>query len=415
MKTVVLALLIALSVIVAGCGYLKPALAPGTDCSAGVVGDTGMEDVTGGAVDDTADDDADDAADDEETADEPEEIETSRGGLPVKTVSEGDLVEFPNLRATDPDGDPIDYTFTSPLNNEGEWQTKKGDAGEYKVVITASDGQATTKQEVIIKVISGNAAPTIELDDVSVSAGDTVVLAPKVSDPDGDEVTVSYSGWMTTNTKETTFDDAGTHDVIVTVEDENGATSSKKVTISVDAPNRDPIIQPISDLAIKEGDKIELLPRVSDPDDDDVTVAFSDPFDSKGVWQTGEGDAGIHQITVTADDGNGGTAEMKFLVAVETDNSAPVISGPSELSFDEGELIDLTEHFDISDAEGDDFTVEYSGWMTSATKQTGSDDQGEYEVTITADDGAAFPTAHTVTITVSDVNQAPVFDPDAFI
>jgi len=301
------------------------------------------------------------------------------------------------------------------LNKEGEWQTKKGDAGEYKVVITASDGKATTKQEVIIKVISGNAAPTIELDDVSVSAGDTVVLAPKVSDPDGDEVTVSYTGWMNTNTKTTSFDDAGSHDVVVTVEDENGATASKKVTITVDAPNRDPTIQPIADLAIKEGDKIELLPRVSDPDGDDVSLEFSKPFDKKGVWQTEEGDAGVHEVTIKADDGNGGTAEISFLVAVETDNSAPVISGPAALSFDEGELIDLTEHFDISDAEGDDFTVGYSGWMTSATYQTGSEDQGEYEVTITADDGAAFPTSHTVAITVSDVNQAPVFDPDAFI
>jgi len=74
-----------------------------------------------------------------------EDIENS--GLPTKTVRAGELISFPNLQATDPDGDPITYIFSNPLDEAGTWQTKEGDEGTYKVSITASDGESTTTQE----------------------------------------------------------------------------------------------------------------------------------------------------------------------------------------------------------------------------------------------------------------------------
>src|SRR3990167_1780809 len=53
--------------------------------------------------------------------------------IPRKEVVEGELVNFPGLRASDPDGDPITYTFSKPLTEKGEWRTNLGDAGEYPV------------------------------------------------------------------------------------------------------------------------------------------------------------------------------------------------------------------------------------------------------------------------------------------
>ena len=87
---------------------------------------------------------------DVELKEPPVEEETS--DLPVKVVTEGDLVSFPNLKATDPDGDPIKYTFSKPLNDKGEWQTKVGDKGEYVVTITASDGTNSVDQKIKIVV-----------------------------------------------------------------------------------------------------------------------------------------------------------------------------------------------------------------------------------------------------------------------
>src|SRR3989344_5666861 len=51
--------------------------------------------------------------------------------IPSIKVTEGQLISFPNLKAVDPDGDTILYTFSAPLNTSGQWLTKEGDAGEY--------------------------------------------------------------------------------------------------------------------------------------------------------------------------------------------------------------------------------------------------------------------------------------------
>src|SRR3989338_3178201 len=61
----------------------------------------------------------------------------------VIIVEETELVSLVPT-ANDPDADLLAYTFTSPLNENGEWQTTYGNAGEYTVTITASDGELTT-------------------------------------------------------------------------------------------------------------------------------------------------------------------------------------------------------------------------------------------------------------------------------
>src|SRR3989338_8854050 len=63
----------------------------------------------------------------------------------VFTVTEGELVKI-KLKATDPDGNPLTYNFSWPLNEKGEWQTKTGDAGQYNVVVTVSDGTKISEE-----------------------------------------------------------------------------------------------------------------------------------------------------------------------------------------------------------------------------------------------------------------------------
>ena len=65
-------------------------------------------------------------------------------------------------KAEDPDKDTLTFTFTSPLDDNGEWQTNYGDAGEYTVTITASDGLLTTSKEVLIIVKKKEEAPVLE-------------------------------------------------------------------------------------------------------------------------------------------------------------------------------------------------------------------------------------------------------------
>ena len=343
----------------------------------------------------------------EELIEELEEIakvEEIPSGAPKITVNEKELVKL-NLKATDPDGDPLTYTYTEPLNEEGEWQTEEGDAGTYKVIVTVSDGKSETEQEVYIVVSPLNQPPIMEtIGDIIVSEGETVSLAPKATDPNGDEVIISYSGWMTEAEYKTNYEDAGIHTVTIIASD--GISETKQdVKVTVKNVNRAPIIASLSDVAIKEGEKVSITATAADPDKDEVSITYSEPLDKDGEWQTEEGDAGKYRVTITASDGEFSSQKSIFVV-VESLNKAPVFEEMELITVDEGDTITLEPV--ATDPEGEEVIITYSGWMTSAEYTTDYDDAGEHTVTITASDGVNEATID-VKIVVNDVNRPPEF------
>lgn len=332
--------------------------------------------------------------------------------LPKKEVLEGELVDFPNLRAVDPDGDPVEYTFSEPLDENGKWQTEKGDAGTYKVTITASDGVNTVSQDVLIVVTAKNKAPAIELSDsFNITEGETVTLNPKITDEEGDEVSIAYSGWMSSNSKKAGFDDAGSHKVTITASD-GSSNTVKVVTINVDNKNRAPSLEVDEGLTVNEGEIVELSVIANDPDGDDVAVIFGEPLDESGAWKTEIGDAGKYSIKVIAKDAEL-TTEKTVNIVVKALNQAPTIDIAGTISVKEGETVVLNPT--IVDEEGDDFTVKYSGWMTSNTKVTGYDDQGNHKVIITAEDSNGNKRSAEIIVSVEDNNRPPTFSDDAFV
>jgi hypothetical protein len=162
--------------------------------------------------------------------------------LPTLTVTEGDLVKL-NLKATDPDGDELTYEFTAPLNSEGKWQTRAGDAGVFYPEITVSDGKATVVKKIKLIVEPKNNKPVLQfIPNMEVNEGETVTLNPKATDADGQKLTYTYSGWMTSNTKTTGYDDAGVHKVTVSVSD-GISIVSQEVTVTVKDVNRPPEVE----------------------------------------------------------------------------------------------------------------------------------------------------------------------------
>ena len=82
---------------------------------------------------------------------------------------------------------------------------------------------------------------TIPNKNIVVEETDTVRIDATATDPDGDKVEITYSGWMTSNSKATGYDDAGTYKVIVTASDGN-SESSEEVTVTIKDKNRAPQI-----------------------------------------------------------------------------------------------------------------------------------------------------------------------------
>jgi len=335
------------------------------------------------------------------------------------TFTEGDLVKV-DFKATDPDGDPLTITFSKPLNEKGEWQTKEGDAGSYPVTITVSDSKTSVTKELLVVVESKNHAPVIAaISPITVSEGETITLAPEVSDEDGDEVSISYGGFMTGSEYKTTFKDAGKYSVTISASD-GKATATQNVEIAVLDVNRAPILESLQDIILTEGETVVVAAVAADPDNDEVTISYSNPLNERGEWRTVEGDAGKYRVTVVASD-NSLEASKSFFVVVEPLNQPPVIESisitvrPLDASVSIGEnRADMTlDNADdtktivlevqATDPNKDTVSVSYGGFMDSDEGTVGWDDAGEQKVFITASDGKR-EAKQTVTLMI---NRAP--------
>lgn len=220
------------------------------------------------------------------------------------TVEENDTVTL-KPEAKDADEDTIEYTFSSPLDEEGAWKTEFGDAGKYLVTVTASDGELTTSKEVLIEVLRKNVAPVIEgiPEELTIEEGDVIKVNPNVTDPNKDEFTVEISDPIGEDgIWNTTYQDHGEYLVTVTASD-GELTSKKEMQLIVERKNIAPIIEAIDDITIDEGEAVSIEPEVSDLNGDKVTVTISEPVGDSGEWETSYTDHGEYDIKVTASDG----------------------------------------------------------------------------------------------------------------
>ena len=328
--------------------------------------------------------------------------------LPVKEVKAGQLVSFPHLQADDPDGDEIHYTFSEPLNDEGEWQTAEGDEGEYVVTITASDGESTISQQVKIVVTPSNFAPEIAIEGtITMQEGDILTLDAVVEDADNDDVSIRYEGWVEDLPYTISFNDAGIHTITIIASDGKKETR-KDVDIIVENVNRPPQITAINDTVVAEYDMVTVVPDVIDPDGDDVIVSVSEPF-TEGVWQTTAGDAGDYEIKVEVSDGEY-IVDSVFILTVLDFDDFPTIEA-DDVTVKEGEVVQLD--VTATDPEGGNVTLTISGWMDSLEKQTSFEDAGRHKVVIKASDGVKVG-KKVIYVTVEDFNRAPVFNANAF-
>lgn len=332
------------------------------------------------------------------------------------TGTEGDVITLP-IRATDPDGDDVNYEYEEPFNNNGVWQTELGDEGTYVVEVNASDGISTTTATVLVTVRRANRAPVLDCPaEFNFDEGGLAVINCDVYDPEGDRVVVNYRGWTTTRTKRLGYNDAGNYSVVVRARDTQNNTVEQTVDVIVDDTNRAPEIEAIEDRTVSETSTFSIDAEVSDPDGDDITVNYTEPLSSQGVWSTTYGDAGDYDITVIASDGEA-TTKQTFTLTVEDRNQAPVIRPMSNVTVDEGDTVTLRP--EAYDPDGNDIDITYEGWMESRQYTTTYDDAypdgcsekgctAAYTVFITASDDE-LSTQEEVTVFVEDTNRPPRF------
>ena len=324
-------------------------------------------------------------------------------------VNEGEMVRL-NPEGYDPDPEigpagKLIWTFFKPFNSRGEWQTNKGDAGITESKIKLSDGELFDERTFCVEILSTNDAPRISpLDDINAKEGDTVKFTPVCTDPDGDDVQVRITGYMTRDTKALGYDEEGKHLVTVTCTDEEGAKDTEDFYVNVNDLNRPPTLDVPDTIEVNEGETAHIAAEASDPDGDKVTITFEEPFDTRGNWKTAKGDAGTYTVRVSASDGDKQVTKSVKVIVRKT-NSAPKLSAMRDLTVHEGETINLNPS--ATDADGDKLQYAYSGWMRGPTYTTSYDDAGEYDVVVTASDGVDQDTTQ-IHVTVLNTNRPPV-------
>jgi len=114
------------------------------------------------------------------------------------TVWESETVK-PQLVAHDPDENQgvgpagkIIWNYFSPLDSNGVWVTKQGDAGIYNAEVTVNDGQYTDEINFCIEVLRKNQPPVAKTMYYRVYQGDIVKVVPEIIDPDSPQVKVQF-------------------------------------------------------------------------------------------------------------------------------------------------------------------------------------------------------------------------------
>ena len=243
--------------------------------------------------------------------------------------NETNLVSL-ELEATDPDDERLVYTYSKPLNNKGEWQTNYGDAGEYTVTVTVSDGELSNSEDVLIAVKKKEEAPTIDnfkpnIGKIEVEEGKSLKFSASATDLNKDEL--SYLWFL--NDKEISegnavtfspnYGDSGDYKIKIVVSDgKNEAINEWDVTVNKVDINM--ILGPIEDVEVTETESVELsLPSLEEYG---LSYRISEPIGDDNYWMTDYNSKGEYTVTVSVE-GKGFFATKNIEVVVKNKDRPP--------------------------------------------------------------------------------------------
>ncbi len=292
---------------------------------------------TNTTFDDIASGEANDIVPENQPAEDSGQTEAEKPANAI-IVQESELVNL-EPKAEDPDADQLAFTFTSPLDEKGQWQTAYGDEGEYTVTVTASDGQLTTSQDVLIVVKKKEEAPVME----GAKPIETAVFADEASktefsvtatDLNNDQLTYEWKldgesvGSNRIFEYSPDYEAAGSHTLKIDVSD--GTSSVSQIwSITINNVNRVPELKPVPGIKAREDDEVAIVLEAFDEDGDALTYNIDDPRfkeESEGTfsWKTDYGSSGNYVVKASVSDGHD-TAGQDVNIEIENVNRAPLI------------------------------------------------------------------------------------------
>ena len=220
------------------------------------------------------------------------------------------------------------------------------------------------------------------------------------------------------------YDAAGNHDVVVRVQDQEGASDTQNFTIVVDDVNRPPVINPIDDQTMNEGEPLTLNISATDPDGNTLAFTvnnlpdfadFNNSSDGSAtiVLQPDFSDSGQYTISVVVSDGEL-SALHSFSLSILNSNRAPKITSTAIITGTEN--IEYVYDVDATDPDGDTLTYSLLTGPDGLTIDSstgviswipGSEQTGSHTITVEVSDENGGTDTQTFTVNVMDVNHPP--------
>ena len=256
-----------------------------------------------------------------------------------------------------------------------------GDNGVYKVTLTVTDDDGSSTSETMTLTVNNVAPSVLAGADQIVDEGASVSLVSAVfADPGAGDTHTAIIDWGdntveagivnespsepsdSTITGEHIYADNGVYEVAITVTDDDGASASDTLTMTVN--NVAPLVLAGADQVVDEGTPVSLDSTIFiDPGNHDTHTAIIDwgdsAIESGTVSETPSGpsasivgangtvinkhvygDNGIYKVTITVTDDDGASASNMLTVTVN--NVAPSMAAGVDQIVNEGEPVSLT-------------------------------------------------------------------------
>ena len=361
-----------------------------------------------------------------------------------QTVDGGGASVSLDATASDPDGDPLTYSWSGSGSFEDEnsldtkWTAPAAQSTDrtYKLTVTVSDGSLSTNASVSITVRRVNRTPTvmIETGPQTVDGGASVSLDATASDPDGDSLTYSWSGsgsFANSNSLDTTWTAPAaqssdrTYTLRVRVSD-GSLSATDSVSIRVRRANRRPTVMiDTAAQTVDGGASVSLDATASDPDGDSLTYSWSgsgsfansNSLDTTWTAPAAQSSDRTYTLRVRVSDGSL-SATDSVSIRVRRANRTPTVTiETAAQTVDGGSSVSLDAT--ASDPDGDSLTYSWSGsgsfedensLDTTWTAPAAQSSDRTYTLRVTVSDGSLSTNA-SVSITVRRVNRTPTIDP----
>ncbi len=387
-----------------------------------------------------------------------DDVEVQEGETLSLTASATDSDQPANtlsysLASDAPDGMTID-SQTGQIT----WTPQEGQGpARYDITVRVSDNgspQLTDETTFTVRVGEQNTPPVVEsIADYVINEGETLGLTAVATDSDNPANQITFSldagapagAVINPQTGQFTWTPTEaqgpcTYEITVRATDDGfpAESGTATFTVTVIEVNTAPQLAAIGNQVVAEGKTLELTATVVDADLPAQQLTFSlesgapegatiDPTTGVLQFTPNEDQGGTnYEVTIRVDD-DGSPAlfdTVTFTISVGEINHPPEMPQVGDQTISEGQTLSLS--FAASDPDGSSDAIVYSlaagapagAVLDSSTgafswTPTEADGPGTYEITVRAADGGT-PIAkseQTITITVEEVNQAPVLAP----